>query len=278
MKKVQPNLTLGHITFLLLAFFISSGLFFYLGAKLGPGIIVSDRATEGDQALLPNEAVADEARKILAQTGHTYVFHDVLQRKTSSEANLPKVDSPVKVTSFFNKEVLINSDKDANQKTGKFSPEAPITKNATKPNLSLGVSSSTSEITLAKKIEAPLKDQAPVTIKEKPTAKPILLTDRPPEPFLQEPAGEPPIIDKPKTSAAYRLQIGSYSDKAKAEKALQEWRSRGFSAQVISTEVPGKGIWYRLNLGSYDDASAAQKAQSEISAKFRQTPMVVSNR
>ncbi len=255
MKKVQPSLTLGHITFLLLAFFIASGIFFYLGAKLGPGVIVFDSKAGDDQSLLPDEAVAEEARRILIQAGHTYVFHDVLQGKSSLEADLPKVDTQVKAASFFTKDNLLNLDNDLTKKDAK-----EVMGEIEKP--------------IAKKIEAPLKDKNTITAKEpvsvKPSlqSKPIALVDLVPESVPVE----------PKSSAAYRLQIGSYSDKAKAEKALLEWRSRGFSAQVITTEVPGKGIWYRLNLGSYDDASAAQKAQSEISAKFRQTPMVVSNR
>lgn len=314
MKKVQPTLTLGHITFLLLAFFISSGMFFYLGAKFGPGVIVFDGKPGDDRAILPDEAVAEEARKILAQTGHAYVFHDVLQGNTSLEADLPKASPQVKAASFFTKDDLINLNDDTSQKDVKplaktdakllvepnakslvkiEKPTAPINlvpnsepqmmMDASKPNLSPEIEPSASEKTLAKKAEATLKDNKPVTTKEKAPVKPvqqpkaIQLADLPPEPLPQEPADEP-IVEEPKSSAAYRLQIGSYSDKAKAEKALQEWRSRGFSARVITTEVPGKGIWYRLNLGSYDDASSAQKAQSEISAKFRQTPMVVSNR
>lgn len=101
-------------------------------------------------------------------------------------------------------------------------------------------------------------------------------------------AEEPKVIELPQVNTlvdeqavaepvpAYSLQIGSFSDKKGADKALSQWLGRGYQGHVVAYQIAGKGQWYRVELGQFVAESDAVAAQQKIMNKFKQSVRVIS--
>lgn len=79
------------------------------------------------------------------------------------------------------------------------------------------------------------------------------------------------------TNTVYHLQLGSFSEKKKAEAALDLWQKRGFSGSITSSQIKGKGLWYRLELGRYTTQQDVEAAQKVIQQKYGQSTRVMSS-
>jgi cell division septation protein DedD len=60
-----------------------------------------------------------------------------------------------------------------------------------------------------------------------------------------------------------------------AEDEVKRLKKRGFAAFVVSSELPGKGVWHRVRLGSFSSRAAAEKLQKAIHEKEKILAIVV---
>lgn len=83
----------------------------------------------------------------------------------------------------------------------------------------------------------------------------------------------PPVAAAP--TVYYGLQLDSFSESAKAEKAKLTWQKRGYDVNVVASEIQGKGTWYRLCVGRYETKTAVTEAQKQIMQKFKSSSRVI---
>jgi cell division protein FtsN len=67
----------------------------------------------------------------------------------------------------------------------------------------------------------------------------------------------------------YFVQIASFKEKEQAEGLKGRLVKKGYTAQVLSVQLEGKGLWYRVWLGGYPSLKEAQAVQSRISGYLR---------
>lgn len=94
------------------------------------------------------------------------------------------------------------------------------------------------------------------------------LAQRPVEP---EPKATPPVERRPALkvdetlgqAGGWFIQVGSYSDKANARKALQKLYGMGLPTEIQQVAVV-KALWYRVRVGPYPAEGAALAALGTI--------------
>jgi cell division septation protein DedD len=91
----------------------------------------------------------------------------------------------------------------------------------------------------------------------------------------QQPAKREPAVST-NVKARYTVQTASYQERAQAEDEVKRLKKRGFAAFIVSSELPGKGVWHRVRLGSFSNKAAAEKLQRTIHEKERILTIVVS--
>jgi cell division septation protein DedD len=52
-----------------------------------------------------------------------------------------------------------------------------------------------------------------------------------------------------------------------AEDEAKRLKKRRFAAFIVSSELPGKGVWHRVRLGSFSNRAGAEKLQKTIHDK-----------
>jgi DedD protein len=85
----------------------------------------------------------------------------------------------------------------------------------------------------------------------------------PPKPApAPKPAAKPAAPPKPKSDAAYWVQIGSYTKKSGADKAKMSLSERGLVSVIFDGDVQGK-TYYRVRVGPY-----VSKAEADYWLRF----------
>ena len=80
------------------------------------------------------------------------------------------------------------------------------------------------------------------------------------------PAARPSVAPRPFVAAdptargKFTLQLSSYPDRGDADAFARRFASQG--AFVITSEIPGKGVWYRVRVGNYASIQEATAAKS----------------
>jgi cell division septation protein DedD len=82
---------------------------------------------------------------------------------------------------------------------------------------------------------------------------------QPPQPAKREPAAASTSV-----KLRYTVQTASFQERAMAEDEVKRLKQRGFSAFIVSSEMPGKGVWHRVRIGSFSNRGAAEKIQKTI--------------
>ena len=83
-------------------------------------------------------------------------------------------------------------------------------------------------------------------------------------PAPSKPADKSRDIDR-KPSAGYEphlLQAGSFQNAGDAEKLKAKLALLGVEANVLSANIPDKGVWYRVRLGPYKTAEEENRARN----------------
>lgn len=101
-------------------------------------------------------------------------------------------------------------------------------------------------------------------------------TAKQPDDSLDQTTG---LLDDPMASSApqkqYRLQVGSFSDKKKAQTSKAIWQARGYLVSMASSEIPGKGTWFKLYVGGFTSLDDVQAAQKKILNQYKQSAMIL---
>jgi len=92
----------------------------------------------------------------------------------------------------------------------------------------------------------------------------------------QSPAKREPAAASTNAKPRYTVQTASYQERAMAEDEVKRLKNRGFAAFIVSSELPGKGVWHRVRLGSFSNKASAEKLQKTIHEKERIFTIVVS--
>ena len=80
----------------------------------------------------------------------------------------------------------------------------------------------------------------------------------------QDPVSAPAIITSPVRGleTGFTIQVYSFQDKARAEKALENLRGNGYpQAYIIVSDLGEKGTWYRVRVGGI---ASEQKAKDTL--------------
>lgn len=87
------------------------------------------------------------------------------------------------------------------------------------------------------------------------------------------------LLDDPAATSVpqkqYRLQVGSFSDKKKAQTSQAIWQARGYSVSLVSSEIPGKGTWFKLYLGGFNSLNDVTAVQKKIMNQYKQSAMIL---
>lgn len=129
------------------------------------------------------------------------------------------------------------------------------------------------------------KPAATVAKTETPKATEVVKADTPkpvtsPKTLVGEPTAAPsPAATSAKSSpdGAYTLQVVAYNEKAQADSAVANLKSKGFDAYAVTAQIPGKGTIHRVRVGRYGTRGAAESAAKDLAAAQPGTkPLVVS--
>jgi cell division protein FtsN len=115
----------------------------------------------------------------------------------------------------------------------------------------------------------PLKTVVEKTKKSEEDLIKIKTTPTPSKSLLDDPA----TVSVPQKQ--YRLQVGSFSDKKKAQTSQAIWQARGYSVSLVSSEIPGKGTWFKLYVGGFNSLDDVQAAQKKIMNQYKQSAMIL---
>lgn len=120
-----------------------------------------------------------------------------------------------------------------------------------KPQTSPEEVSAPKEIAEPKEIPAPKVE--PKVEKAQSSAKPSM--------------GKPPVIQTNPFRGHFSVQVGSYPNVDEAYAILDDWKSKGYPAFVVSADIPDKGRWYRIRLGGFDSKEEAKSYLDELTSK-----------
>jgi len=73
----------------------------------------------------------------------------------------------------------------------------------------------------------------------------------------------------------FRLQVGSYQRRNKAETLKARLEQQGFPSFVQQTMVPELGLWFRVYTGPYPDRRVAEQARLQVQTKMRITGLLL---
>ena len=115
-----------------------------------------------------------------------------------------------------------------------------------------------------KPVKQPITVEAPKSIPISPVSK------QPPPPAKKE-----MVAASSNTKLRYTVQTASYQERYMAEDEVKRLKRRGFAAFVVSSELPGKGVWHRVRLGSFSNKAAAERLQKSVRDKEGLSTIVV---
>jgi cell division protein FtsN len=85
---------------------------------------------------------------------------------------------------------------------------------------------------------------------------------------ITEKKGAPAPKTQPKTQKElYFIQIASFKEQERAEGLKGKLIKKGYTVQILPTQVEGKGLWYRVRVGGYASVKEAQAIQKKIAAE-----------
>ena len=84
---------------------------------------------------------------------------------------------------------------------------------------------------------------------------------------------------KPQTAAPSQkpltIQVHSFQDQAKAQKALDDLSKQGFSAEIIKRDLKEKGVWYRVCVGEFETQKQAEEELAKLKEKYKDSFVIV---
>jgi len=69
----------------------------------------------------------------------------------------------------------------------------------------------------------------------------------------------------------FTIQVFSFKDKAKAQKAMDNIRQTGFPAYMVLRNLKEKGVWYRVCVGEFDTKEEADQMLAQLKKDYRES-------
>ena len=88
---------------------------------------------------------------------------------------------------------------------------------------------------------------------------------------MADPVKSPAIVTDPDHGheAGFAVQVYSFQDKNRAEKALANLKASGYKAFLVISELGEKGTWYRIRVGGIADEKAAEDMLQDIRRNYK---------
>ena len=85
-----------------------------------------------------------------------------------------------------------------------------------------------------------------------------------------DPVTSPAIVTSPENGheAGFSIQVYSFQDRGRAEKALDNLHKAGYKAFLEVSDLGEKGIWNRVRVGGIADEAQARKMLEEIRKNY----------
>jgi cell division septation protein DedD len=115
-------------------------------------------------------------------------------------------------------------------------------------------------LTASREAPSPVPERA-APVKEAPPEV------KPPSPSPKAAPAEKKTAGPAPPGTYYVLQVASFRDRAEAERYARAFRDRGYAAEVVSVNLPGKGTWHRVYVGRFKSRTEAEKAYRELKAR-----------
>ena len=87
---------------------------------------------------------------------------------------------------------------------------------------------------------------------------------------VKDPVTSPAIVTSPENGheAGFAVQVYSFQDRMRAEKALSNLKGLGYKAFMEASDLGGKGTWYRIRIGGLETESQAKTMLEEVRKNF----------
>ena len=97
------------------------------------------------------------------------------------------------------------------------------------------------------------------------------VADQVPAAKVADPVPSPAIVTDPENGheAGYAVQVYSFQDKARAEKALDNLKAKGYQAFLVVSDLGEKGTWYRVRVGGLADEQAAKAMLDDVRKNYK---------
>lgn len=69
------------------------------------------------------------------------------------------------------------------------------------------------------------------------------------------------------TASHFTLQLSAFPEKTDAEEFMHKIQTAGYKPFLVSSEVPGKGVYFRVRVGDYSSRQGAAEAKAEFERK-----------
>lgn len=107
--------------------------------------------------------------------------------------------------------------------------------------------------------------------KKTPVAAPLKSDERQPSlPAAAKVEAKPPV-----EQTKYKVQVGSFKEKGKADQLCKKLIALGFSPRITEMQVPRKGKWTRITLEGFESEQDAQKAADNVAREIKGLSCVV---
>lgn len=105
----------------------------------------------------------------------------------------------------------------------------------------------------------------PVTMQEVFKQTPVAV------PVKADPIPSPSIVTSPVNGveAAFSIQVFSFMDKSRADKALESVKQSGYNAYMEVSDLGPKGVFYRVRIGDIATEAEAKKILEEVRKNFK---------
>lgn len=105
-----------------------------------------------------------------------------------------------------------------------------------------------------------------------PQATPVATKITIPDPVVKDdPVTSPSIVTMPQNGKeqGFTIQVYSFRDPARAQKALQNLKSSGYNAFQEVSDLGDKGLFYRVRIGGLANEAQAQTTLENIRKDFQ---------
>lgn len=252
-------------TIMVLAVF-SLGFMFYLGARYGNDYLRLGSITTPQTAFMPVSSTPN------ASSGETTDEMLKVAREALQQQQAQRMEGQIN-EAMQNPDVMRQL---AAQSAGAVAPAAAV------PPQAVAIPTGASDMNQQAQPAAVSAVQPQVDTVVSQTANPRA-NDYVPQPVpnamptADNAPAQPALPAAAPTGAQFSIQVGASQNVTEANQWVQAWRDRGYSAFLMTADLPEKGRWYRVRLGSFPNKESADSFASQLKTKEQVDAIVVTN-